>query len=274
MRTIIIAAALLASATQLWAGGPDNWQMGFSEPASETEARIIALHDHLMLIGVGIVLLVVALLAVAIFRFRASRHPVPSTLTRLPWLEFGWTVAPVAVLGAIAVPSMQLLAYESRIPEADITVKVSAHQWFWRYSYPDNGGFTVDSTMTPPSQVAAGEPRLLSVDNRMVVPVGAVVRIQVTSSDVVHSFFMPALGMQIYAVPGRLNETWTKIDRPGVYYGQCNQICGLDHSFMPIGIEAKPQAEFDAWIADAKTRFPTVDSGAFRTAMQGTGEAR
>ena len=156
MRTIIIAAALLASATQLWAGGPDNWQMGFSEPASETEARIIALHDHLMLIGMGIVLLVVALLAVAIFRFRASRHPVPSTLTRLPWLEFGWTVAPVAVLGAIAVPSMQLLAYESRIPEADITVKVSADQWFWRYSYPDNGGFTVDSTMTPPSQVAAG----------------------------------------------------------------------------------------------------------------------
>ena len=221
-----------------------------------------------MLIGMGIVLLVIALLAVAIFRFRASRHPVPSTLTRLPWLEFGWTVAPVAVLGAIAVPSMQLLAYESRIPEADITIKVSAHQWFWRYSYPDNGGFTVNSIMTPPSQVAGGQPRLLAVDNRMVVPVGATVRIQVTSSDVIHSFFMPALGMQIYAVPGRLNETWTRIDRPGVYYGQCNQICGLDHSFMPIGIEAKPQAEFDAWIANAKTRFPTVDSGIVQTAMQ------
>ena len=274
MRKTLIACTLSILTTPARAAGPENWQIGFGEPASETEARIVALHDHIMLIGGGIVLLVVVLLGIALFRFGETRHPVASKVTRLPWLEFGWTVAPVLVLGAIAVPSMQLLAYEGRIPDADITVKVSAHQWFWRYSYPDSGGFTVDSIMTPPGQVPSGEPRLLSVDNRMVVPVGAVVRIQVTSSDVVHSFFMPALGIQIYAVPGRLNETWTRVDRPGVYYGQCNQICGLDHSFMPIGIEAKPQAEFDAWLADAKARYPSADSGTVRTAMQATGESQ
>jgi cytochrome c oxidase subunit 2 len=263
----IVAALMAVPAAASWsmpafAAGPENWQMGFGLPASETKARIVALHDLLMTIGAGIVVLVVVLLAFAVLRFRASRHPVPSKLTRLPWLEFGWTVAPIAVLGAIAVPSLELLAYESRPVEADITIKVSGRQWFWRYSYPDQGGLTFDSIMTPPDMLPAGEPRLLSVDNRMVVPAGALIRIQVTSSDVVHSFFVPALGMQIYAVPGRLNETWTKIDRPGVYFGQCNQICGLDHSFMPIGIEARPQAEFDAWVTEAAARFPSAPSGA------------
>ncbi|RWP07430.1 MAG: cytochrome c oxidase subunit II [Mesorhizobium sp.] len=178
----------------------------------------------------------------------------------MPWLEFGWTIAPVLVLGAIAAPSLQLLAYESDIPDAQLTIKASGHQWFWRYSYPDNGGFAYDSIMLPPASVPAGEPRLLAVDNRMVVPVGAVVRIQVTSSDVVHSFFMPALGLQIYAMPGRLNETWTRVEKPGVYYGQCNQICGLNHSFMPIAIEAMAQPDFDAWVRDAATRYPVVSA--------------
>jgi len=240
------------------ADAPANWQMDFGVSASETKARIVELHDHIMLIGMIILLLVVSLIGFALVRFRSSRHPVPSKVTRLPWLEFGWTVVPVLALGAIAAPSLQLLAYESAIPPADITIKVSGHQWFWRYSYPDNGGFAFDSIMLPPASVPAGEPRLLAVDNRMVVPVGRIVRIQVTSSDVVHSFFMPALGLQIYAVPGRLNETWTKVDRPGVYYGQCNQICGLNHSFMPIAIEALPQADFDAWVRNAGTRYPVV----------------
>lgn len=262
-----IAASLMALLPGPWimpalAAGPENWQIGFGLPGSETKARIVALHDLLMMIGAGIVVLVVVLLAVAVLRFRASRHPVAARPTRLPWLEFGWTVAPIAVLGAIAVPSLELLAYESRPVEADVTIKISGHQWFWRYSYPDHGALTFDSIMTPLDALTAGEPRLLSVDNKMVVPVNAVVRIQVTSSDVVHSFFVPALGMQIYAVPGRLNETWMKVDRPGIYFGQCNQICGLDHSFMPIGIEAKPQTEFDAWIAEATARFPSATPGA------------
>ena len=259
----LLGSALLALAPrQALADAPSNWQTDFGTAASETKARIVELHNHIMLIGMVILLLVAALVAFALFRFRASRHPVPSNVVRLPWLEFGWTVVPVLALGAIAAPSLQLLAYESSLPEADMTIKVSGHQWFWRYTYPDKGGFAFNSIMLPPAAVPDGEPRLLAVDNRMVVPVGTVVRIQVTSSDVVHSFFMPALGLQIYAVPGRLNETWTKVDRPGVYYGQCNQICGLNHSFMPIAIEALPQSEFDAWVRTASTRYPTVSNEA------------
>ena len=254
--TLAVAAALLTTSAR--AAGPENWQLGFGEPGSQTQARIIALHDHLMTIGAGIVALVVGLIIISLIRFRAGRHPVASKITRLPWLEFLWTAAPALVLGAIAVPSMQLLAYEGSVPPADITIKVSGHQWFWRYTYPDSGGFIVDSIMTPPSELDAGQPRLLTVDNPLVVPAGVNVRIQVTSADVIHSFFVPTLGMQLYAVPGRLNETWTRIDKPGLYYGQCNQICGLDHSFMPIGIEAKVQADFDAWLADARTRFPST----------------
>jgi cytochrome c oxidase subunit 2 len=224
----VVSLAMLEASLAL-AQSPVNWQMGFGVSASDTKARIVALHDHILLIGICIVVLVTGLIGFALVRFRESRHPVASKVTRMPWLEFGWTVAPVLVLGSIAVPSLQLLAYESKIPDAPLTVKVSGHQWFWRYSYPDNGGFQYDSIMLPPSAVPPGEPRLLAVDNRMVVPANTIVRIQVTSSDVVHSFFMPALGLQIYAIPGRLNETWIRVDKPGVYYGQCNQICGLNH---------------------------------------------
>jgi len=269
MRGAASRIVLLAIApTQAWADGPTNWQMDFGATASETKARIVELHNHVMLIGIVILLVVSALIAIALVRYRSDRHPTASKLTRLPWLEFGWTVVPVLTLGAIAAPSMQLLAYEARIPDAAMTIKVSGHQWFWRYTYPDNGGFAFDSIMLPPAAVPEGEPRLLAVDNRMVVPVGAVVRVQVTSSDVVHSFFMPALGLQIYAVPGRLNETWTKVDRPGVYYGQCNQICGLNHSFMPIAIEALPQADFDAWVQQARTRYPGSAARAKESTVQ------
>lgn len=255
-----LVCAMMLDAQHGLAQAPANWQTGFGVSASQMKERIVALHDHILLIGACIVALVVVLIGFALLRFRASRHPTASKVTRMPWLEFGWTVVPVLVLGAIAAPSLQLLAYESDIPDAQLTIKVSGHQWFWRYSYPDNGGFAYDSIMLPPASVPAGEPRLLAVDNRMVVPVGAVVRIQVTSSDVVHSFFMPALGLQIYAVPGRLNETWTRVEKPGVYYGQCNQICGLNHSFMPIAIEAMAQADFDTWLRDAATRYPVVSA--------------
>lgn len=260
--TVFLAfvSAMMLDARHGLAQAPANWQTSFGVSASETKERIVALHDHILLIGVCIVALVAMLIGFALLRFRASRHPTASKVTRMPWLEFGWTIAPVLVLGAIAAPSLQLLAYESDIPDAQLTIKASGHQWFWRYSYPDNGGFAYDSIMLPPASVPAGEPRLLAVDNRMVVPVGAVVRIQVTSSDVVHSFFMPALGLQIYAMPGRLNETWTRVEKPGVYYGQCNQICGLNHSFMPIAIEAMAQPDFDAWVRDAAMRYPVVSA--------------
>lgn len=235
-------------------GGPQDLQMGFQAAGSDIAAKIEAFHQHLMWIGAGLAAMVFLLLVFVCWRFNERRNPVPSRITRAPLLEFGWTVVPVLVLGAIAVPSMRLLAEELRIPTSDLTIKAGAHQWFWRYEYPDHGDLAFNSTMLPPNSLVPGQKRLLEVDNRLVLPAGKTVRILTTSSDVVHSFFVPALGIQIYAIPGRLNETWVKIDRPGVYYGQCNQICGLDHAFMPIAIEAMPESQFDGWMTAIQTR--------------------
>lgn len=248
-----LAAALLLAPAAALAGAPENWQIGFSAPGSEIKAHIVALYRHVVTIGAAIVLIVIGLLGYIAFRFRESRNPTPRSFSRAPLLEFAWTVAPVAVLAAIAMPSLRLIAMQTGMGIPELTVKVSAHQWFWRYSYPDNGGISFDSSMIPPAMLERGQPRLLEVDNRLVLPVGVTVQILVTSQDVVHSFFVPPLGIQIYAVPGRLNTTWTRIDTPGVYYGQCNQLCGLNHSFMPIAVEALARADFDAWVAKAKS---------------------
>ncbi len=257
--TAFAAAVALVAAPAL-ADGPRDWNLGFPEPGSPLQAEIIALHGHILLIGGGIVLLVVGLVLVALFRFRESRQPVPARFSRSPLLEFGWTVAPVLVLGAIVGPSIALLAAENRPPAPDITVKVTAHQWFWTFAYPDQGDIRFNSIMLPPESLGPDQPRLLTADNALVLPVGANVRFEVTGSDVVHSFFVPVLGLQIYAVPGRLNATWTRIDRPGRYYGQCNQICGLNHSFMPIAIEALAADDFAAWVAAAPARFGALSS--------------
>lgn len=232
--------------------GPRDMQFGFQPAGSEIAAKIEAFHQHLMWIGGGLAIAVFLLLVFVCWRFNERRNPVPSRITRAPLLEFGWTVLPVLILGAIAVPSLKLLADEMRIPASDLTVKVGAHQWFWRYEYPDHQGLAFNSIMLPPNSLEPGEKRLLEVDNRLMVPAGKTVHVLVTSSDVIHSFFVPSLGVQIYAVPGRLNETWMRIEKPGVYYGQCNQICGLDHAFMPVAIEAVPEAEFEAWLGAAK----------------------
>jgi cytochrome c oxidase subunit 2 len=225
--------------------GPQNFEIGFQPAGSEIALRIAEFHGHLMWIGGGALLTVMALVAFVCFRYRESRHPEPWRISRAPLIEFGWTVVPIVILAAIAVPSLKLLAYEVDVPDSDMTVKAGAHQWFWRYEYPDNGGLSFDSIMLPPNALVEREKRLLDVDKRLILPVGKSIRILTTSSDVVHSFFVPSLGVQIYAIPGRLNETWVKIDRPGLYYGQCNQICGLDHSFMPIAIEAVDSSIFE-----------------------------
>ena len=256
--TVRAAVALFCLALLLptiaLAGGPENWQIGFPAPGSESKAQIGALHRHVLTIGAAIAALVIGLLGFIAFRFREDRNPTPRNFSRAPLLEFAWTVVPIAVLAVIAAPSVRLIALQSGWKDPDLTVKVSAHQWFWRYSYPDNGDISFNSSMIPPAMLQEGQPRLLEVDNRLVLPVGVDVQIQVTSQDVVHSFFLPPLGVQIYAIPGRLTAAFTRIDKPGVYYGQCNQICGLNHSFMPIAVEAKSQPDFHAWVAKAKSR--------------------
>jgi cytochrome c oxidase subunit 2 len=251
-----ILALALAAARPGFADQPRPWQLGFQEPASTIARRVDDLHTRLLWIITGIVLLVAGLLAYVIWRYDAKRNPTPSTTSHNTLIEVAWTVVPVLILVLIAIPSFQLLYYQDRAREADLTVRVTGFQWAWQYDYPDHGNFNFESRMVQDrAELRADQPWLLGVDNEMVVPVGKVVRVLTTSRDVIHSFFMPAFGVQKYSIPGRTLEAWFRVDRPGVFYGQCNQICGVQHAFMPIAVRALPEAEFNAWVAQARTRF-------------------
>ena len=222
-------------------------------------------HDYILVPMMALIsALVLVLLIWVVIRFRASANPVPSRTTHHTWLEIVWTLVPVLVLVAIAVPSIRLLAHQYSPPKADLTVKVIGNQWYWTYQYPDNGDFEVVSNMlkekpgTPGKQTVTGKerartdadgPALLAVDERMVVPAGAVVKLITTSNDVIHSFALPAAWTKMDAVPGRLNETWFKIDRPGVYFGQCSELCGARHGYMPIAVEVVSPAQYRQWVA-------------------------
>jgi cytochrome c oxidase subunit II len=238
------------------------WQLGFQDPASPVQARFDNLHNILLWVITLITLFVLALLVYVMVRFRKSANPTPSRNVHNTPLEIAWTVVPVLILVLISIPSLRLLYFMDRTEQADMTIKVRAHQWYWNYEYPDHGGFNFDSRLAEAAgrRDAAGagpqgQLRLLDVDNRIVVPVGANIRVLVNSADVMHSWFVPPAGVQIYAVTGRTNETWMRIERPGVYYGQCNQICGIDHGYMPIAIEAMPREQFDRWVGEARRRF-------------------
>jgi cytochrome c oxidase subunit II len=243
-----------------WAQAPRPWEMGMQPAASEIKQQIIDLHFWVLILITLITLFVGALLAVAILRFRASKHPTPSRVSHHTWLEIAWTVLPAVILVALLVPSLRLVYFEDRVRDADLTIKVTGHQWNWEYTYPDNGNIDFASYMIPDDQLKPGQLRLLDVDNQLVLPVGKNIRILQTSVDVIHSFFIPSLGLQRYAIPGRIVETWVNIERPGTYYGECNQICGTNHSRMPISIKAVPEAEFEQWLKDAKTKYAKAGS--------------
>jgi len=239
---------------------PRPWQLGMQAPASEVKDRIHNLHDLLLVIITLITLFVLALLVYVMVRFRASAHPTPTRTTHNTTIEILWTVLPVVILVVIAIPSFKLLYFEDRAPDAKMTLKVTAHQWYWSYAYPDNGNVQFDSYMIQDADLKSGQMRLLSVDNPLVLPAQTDVRILVNGTDVMHSFFIPSLGVQIYAVPGRVNETWVNIDRPGNYYGECNQICGDNHPYMPIEIQALSKDDFAKWVETAKKKFAAVPS--------------
>jgi cytochrome c oxidase subunit 2 len=258
-----VSALFVFTAFVLFAGPagadyPRPWQLGMQVPASEVKDRINSLHDMLLVIITLITLFVLALLLYVMVRFRASAHPTPTRTTHNTMIEILWTVLPVVILVVIAIPSFKLLYFEDRAPNAKMTLKVTAHQWYWSYAYPDNGNVQFDSYMIQDADLKPGQMRLLSVDNPLVLPVQTDVRILVNGTDVMHSFFITSLGVQIYAVPGRVNETWVNIDRPGTYYGECNQICGDNHAYMPIEIQALSKEDFDKWLATAKTKFAAV----------------
>ena len=246
--------ALLASAGSALAGvgQPSPWQLGLQDAASPVMVDIVWFHDFLLWIISAIVLFVLVLLAVIVLRFNARANPTPSRTTHNSFLEVAWTIVPVIILVAIAVPSFRLLFLEVDNPKPDLTVKATGKQWFWSYSYPDNGDFEFDSLLVADKDLKPGQPRLLTVDNDLVVPVNKVVHVLVTGADVIHSFAVPSFGIKIDAVPGRLNDTWFKATSEGLYHGQCSELCGKDHAFMPITVKVVSEAEFNDWVAKEK----------------------
>jgi cytochrome c oxidase subunit 2 len=257
------AAALAETAAS---GQPHPWQLGLQAAASSVMDNIIRFHDFLLWIIASITLLILALLMIVVVKFNARTNPVPSRTTHNTFIEVIWTIVPVAILVAIAVPSFRLLFYELKVPPADITVKATGKQWFWSYSYPDSK-FEFDSLMLQDKEIKPGQPRLLAVDNEMVVPVNKVVRLLVVGADVIHSFSVPSFGVKIDAIPGRVNETWFKADREGTYYGQCSQLCGRDHAFMPIAVHVVSEKDYAAWLDQAKKKHASDSSTARPTAV-------
>ena len=256
---VVLTAASVAVAAL---GHPTPWQTGLQDAGSPVMENIIWFHHLLLIVITLITAAVLALLVWVIVRFNQRAHPTPSRTTHRTSLEVAWTVIPIAVLVFIAVPSFRLLFLEQNIPPADITVKATGKQWYWSYGYPDQGKFEFDSLMVQDKDLKPDQPRLLSVDNEMVVPVDKVVRVQVTGSDVIHSFAVPSLGIKIDAVPGRLNETWFKATREGIYYGQCSELCGKNHAFMPIAVRVVSDSDFNAWLEDAKKKYARGDDAA------------
>src|SRR5579885_305014 len=256
--TVFGANAALAAATG--GGQPREWEIGLQPAAAPVMQDIEWFNDFLLWIIAAIVLFVLTLLVVVIVRFNARANPVPSRTTHNTWIELIWTVVPVLILVVIAIPSFRLIFYQLKVPPADLTVKVTGKQWFWSYAYPDQK-FEFDSLMIQDKDLKAGQPRLLSVDNEMVVPVNKVVRVEVTGADVIHSFSVASFCIKIDAIPGRLNETWFKAEREGMYYGQCSQLCGRDHAFMPIAVHVVSEKEFTAWLDQAKKKYASTGVG-------------
>ncbi|TAD87259.1 MAG: cytochrome c oxidase subunit II [Alphaproteobacteria bacterium] len=259
---LAVALVWMVGSGSAGAAVPEPWQLGFQPAGSPMKAMMNDMHNLLLVIITAISLFVLALLLYVIFRFSAAKNPNPSRTAHNTTIEIIWTVVPVLILIVIAIPSFRLLYFADKTREADLTVKVSGHQWYWSYEYPDHGEFKFDSYMVPTNELKPGQIRLLEVDNRIVLPVGQNVRILVTAADVMHSWFVPALGVQMYAIPGRTNETWVRIDKEGVYYGQCNQICGVNHGFMPIAVEAVSRERFAAWTEEAKRKFADAPAAA------------
>ncbi len=235
-------------------GQPSPWQIGLQQSASPVMDSLVSFHNFLLVIITLIAVFVLALLLVVMVKFNARANPTPTKTTHNTLIEVLWTVMPVVILVVIAVPSFRLLFYQQNIPPADLTVKATGKQWYWSYSYPDSK-FEFDSFMLREKELKPGQPRLLAVDNAMFVPVNKVVRVQVIGAEVIHAFTVPSFGIKIDAIPGRLNETWFKATREGVYYGQCSELCGKDHAFMPIEVRVVTEQAFAAWLEDAKKKY-------------------
>jgi cytochrome c oxidase subunit II len=267
----VTAVALVSGASVALAGmgQPSPWQMGLQDSATPIMKDIAWFHDVLLWIIGAISVFVLALLLIIIVRFNARANPTPTRTTHNTVLEVLWTILPVIILACIAVPSFRLLFIQLDVPKPDLTIKATGEQWFWTYVYPDNNNIKIDSVMVPDKDLKPGQPRLLTVDNEMVVPVNKVVHIIITGADVIHSFNVPSFGIRIDAVPGRINETWFRATTEGMFYGQCSELCGKDHSFMPIAVRVVSDADFAAWLT--AQAHPAENETGPRTAVAAAG---
>jgi cytochrome c oxidase subunit 2 len=260
-RTVFSALALPLLSGPALADQPRNWQLGMQAAATPVMERIVQFHTELLYIITAICIFVALLLVWVMVRYNQRSNPTPSHSHHNTLLEVMWTLVPVLILVIIAVPSFRLLYFEADVPKPDVTVNVIGRQWYWTYSYPKEGGFQFDSNMLKDADAAkAGEPRLLGVDNPVYVPVNKVVEVITTGSDVIHSWSVPAFGVKMDAVPGRLNHTWFKATRVGTYYGQCSQLCGVNHAFMPIEVKVVTEQQYADWLARAKKKFAAGDA--------------
>src|SRR5579864_8187069 len=255
------AAVFASGAAFAELGQPSPWEWSLQPSGSPVMDNIHWFHSVLLTIITVITLFVLALLIAVMIKFNARANPVPSRTTHNTLIEVAWTLIPVLILVGIAVPSFRLMFEELDVPKADLTVKATGKQWYWSYAYPDNGKFEFDSLLAQDKM-----PRLLAVDNEMVVPVNKVIRVQTTGADVIHSFAMPAFGIKIDAIPGRLNETWFKATKTGMFYGQCSELCGKDHAFMPIAVKVVSDQDFVAWVEGAKKKFAANPENSFASA--------
>jgi len=267
----VVGAALVTAGGTAFAelGQPAPWEFKLQGSATQVMDDITSFHNWLLITITLITLFVLALLAIIVVKFNAKANPVPSRTTHNTLIEVAWTLIPVLILVAIAVPSFRLLFLELDIPKADLTIKATGKQWYWSYAYPDNGKFEFDSLLAcDETRQKCQEPRLLTVDNEVVVPVNKVVRVETTGADVIHSFAVPAFGIKIDAIPGRLNETWFKANKVGVYYGQCSELCGKDHAYMPIAVRVVSDQDFAAWVETAKKKFAANPANTFAAAAE------
>ncbi|NIX76704.1 cytochrome c oxidase subunit II [Microvirga terricola] len=264
LSTAAVALVLGISEAAAGTGAPSPWEYSMQGMVTEVGRDLSTFHTYLVWLITAICVFVLALILIIVARFNEKKNPTPSRTTHNTLLEVVWTIVPVLILVAIAIPSFRLLRLQLVTPPADMVVKVTGYAWYWGYEYPadQGGGFKFDSNMVETKDLKPGHPKLLTVDNEMVVPVNKVVKVQVTAADVLHSFAMPSFGVKIDAIPGRLNESWFKAEQEGVYHGQCSELCGNGHPYMPITIRVVSEQQYAAWLADAKKKYASIDVSA------------
>ncbi len=256
----LMLATILASIPKVAFGAqPEPWQLGFQPAATEMMERVTSFNNFLLYLVTAITVLVLVLMIYVMVRFNTKSNPVPSKTSHNTLIEVLWTIIPILILVVIAIPSFRLLYDQVELPEIDMTIKATGYQWYWEYEYPDHGNFSFAAIMLEEDELAQGQPRLLATDNGVVVPVDTTIRVHVTSADVIHSWAVPAFGNKMDAVYGRLNETWFRAKKTGVFYGQCSELCGIRHAFMPIMVKVVEKEEFAAWVEQAKVEFAKIE---------------